>query len=208
MEKEQKLIEVLNRIIYAAGAPLGSDNYFEIRGLCSPHLNEEHWTAKHIKAVEKGEQFVAYDEAGLEHSRHKTYDEARDALVVYAATQLREARPHPRIFDTLWFAREFVAHGKCHDFPQTAGTHINGLTNVLEVFATHHKHWRYMQLVVDDPFVHETIQNFADDPNNDNAVCTAQKIVEVYVNGPKTESAVQNERTEHTGNPADDSQSN
>ena len=27
-------LEKINRVIYAAGAPLGSDNYFTIRGLC------------------------------------------------------------------------------------------------------------------------------------------------------------------------------
>lgn len=42
-----------------------------------------HWTDKFI-AVENGE-VVAYDEAGLEHGRFKTHDEARDSLVVHAA---------------------------------------------------------------------------------------------------------------------------
>lgn len=47
-----------------------------------------HWTDAHIR--EENGLFVAYDEAGLEHCRKPTRNEARDSLVVYAATYLGE----------------------------------------------------------------------------------------------------------------------
>jgi len=48
-------------------------------------LDSAHWTAAHIRPSALG-GFVAYDEAGLEHSRHGTRDEARQALVLHAKT--------------------------------------------------------------------------------------------------------------------------
>ena len=48
-------------------------------------LDSAHWTAAHICPSALG-GFVAYDEAGLEHSRHGTRDEARQALVLHAKT--------------------------------------------------------------------------------------------------------------------------
>jgi hypothetical protein len=48
-------------------------------------LDKAHWTDAHIRPSPLG-GFVAYDEAGLEHSRHGTKDEARQALALYAKT--------------------------------------------------------------------------------------------------------------------------
>ena len=48
-------------------------------------LDAAHWTDAHIRPSALG-GFVAYDEAGLEHSRHGTRDEARQALVLHAKT--------------------------------------------------------------------------------------------------------------------------
>ena len=48
-------------------------------------LDSAHWTAAHIRPSALG-GFVAYDGAGLEHSRHGTRDEARQALVLHAKT--------------------------------------------------------------------------------------------------------------------------
>ena len=48
-------------------------------------LEAAHWTDAHIRPSPLG-GFVAYDEAGLEHSRHGTKDEARQALALYAKT--------------------------------------------------------------------------------------------------------------------------
>ena len=48
-------------------------------------LDSAHWTAAHIRPSALG-GFVAYDEAGLEHSRHGTRDEARQALAMHAKT--------------------------------------------------------------------------------------------------------------------------
>jgi len=54
-------------------------------------LRHAHWTYPQI--IKERGHWVAYDEAGLEHSRHDTYDEARDSLVVYAATLLNAPKP-------------------------------------------------------------------------------------------------------------------
>jgi len=48
-------------------------------------LDKAHWTDAHIRPSPLG-GYVAYDEAGLEHSRHGTRDEARQALVLHAKT--------------------------------------------------------------------------------------------------------------------------
>ena len=48
-------------------------------------LDKAHWTDAHIRPSALG-GFVAYDEAGLEHSRHGTRDEARQALAIHAKT--------------------------------------------------------------------------------------------------------------------------
>jgi hypothetical protein len=48
-------------------------------------LDSAHWTDAHIRPSPLG-GYVAYDEAGLEHSRHGTADEARQALVLHAKT--------------------------------------------------------------------------------------------------------------------------
>jgi len=48
-------------------------------------LDNAHWTDAHIRPSALG-GFVAYDEAGLEHSRHGTRDEARQALALHAKT--------------------------------------------------------------------------------------------------------------------------
>lgn len=45
-----------------------------------------HWTDSHISYDEVEGVFIAYDEAGQEHSRSPTLNEARDSLVVYEAT--------------------------------------------------------------------------------------------------------------------------
>jgi hypothetical protein len=48
-------------------------------------LDAAHWTDAHIRPSPLG-GYVAYDEAGLEHSRHGTKDEARQALALHAKT--------------------------------------------------------------------------------------------------------------------------
>ena len=50
-----------------------------------------HWTDSHIRAYESEgvKVYQAFDEVGLLHSEHDSRDEARDALVVYTATELR-----------------------------------------------------------------------------------------------------------------------
>jgi len=48
-------------------------------------LDAPHWTDAPIRPSPLG-GFVAYDEAGLEHSRHGTRDEARQALAMHAKT--------------------------------------------------------------------------------------------------------------------------
>lgn len=48
-------------------------------------LDNSHWTDAHIRRSPLG-QYVAYDEAGLEHSRHDTHGEARIALEVHGKT--------------------------------------------------------------------------------------------------------------------------
>jgi len=48
-------------------------------------LDSAHWTDAHIRPSPLG-GYVAYDEAGLEHSRHGTADEARQALAIHAKT--------------------------------------------------------------------------------------------------------------------------
>ena len=45
-----------------------------------------HWTDPHIR--HDGSHWIAYDEAGLEHGKYETHNEARDALVVYEAVYL------------------------------------------------------------------------------------------------------------------------
>ena len=52
---------------------------------------ESHWTDDHILFDVDTEEFIAYDEAGLEHSRWSTMNQARDALVVYTAVHLGQA---------------------------------------------------------------------------------------------------------------------
>ena len=42
---------------------------------------DKHWTDTHI--LQDGDEWVAYDEAGLEHSRHPSKEDARDALEAY-----------------------------------------------------------------------------------------------------------------------------
>ena len=44
---------------------------------------EKHWTDNHIKEI--GEEFIAYDESGLVHSKHKTKEEARQSLMHYVS---------------------------------------------------------------------------------------------------------------------------
>lgn len=57
---------------------------------------QPHWTDDHIRAqlvgtlIDHEVVYVAYDEAGLVHGEYDTHNEARDALVVYAATQLKD----------------------------------------------------------------------------------------------------------------------
>lgn len=51
-----------------------------------------HWTDPHILFDENEGKFIAYDEAGLEHSRWNTHNEARDALVIYAAVELKNVK--------------------------------------------------------------------------------------------------------------------
>ena len=48
-------------------------------------LDSAHWTDAHIRPSPLG-GYVAYDEAGLEHSRHGTRGEARQALAMHAKT--------------------------------------------------------------------------------------------------------------------------
>ena len=52
----------------------------------------EHWTDPHIRFIDESGKWTAYDEAGLTHGVYDTRDDARDALVVYAATTLRKYR--------------------------------------------------------------------------------------------------------------------
>ena len=47
-----------------------------------------HWTDTHIRFDESTGEYVAFDEAALEHSRWATLNQARDALVVYAVVEL------------------------------------------------------------------------------------------------------------------------
>ena len=51
-----------------------------------------HWTDPHILFDENEGKFIAYDEAGLEHSRWDSHNEARDALVIYAAVELENVK--------------------------------------------------------------------------------------------------------------------
>ena len=43
----------------------------------------EHWTDDHIIWSFDEMMYIAYDEAGLEHSKHLTKNDARDALINY-----------------------------------------------------------------------------------------------------------------------------
>ena len=47
-----------------------------------------HWTDPHIH--HDGNDWIAYDEAGLEYGRYKTHNEARDGLVLYEAMMLSD----------------------------------------------------------------------------------------------------------------------
>ena len=51
--------------------------------------NNHHWTDTHIIQDKNSKEYVAYDEVGLEHSRHMKYNDARDALIVYNYTELQ-----------------------------------------------------------------------------------------------------------------------
>lgn len=50
-----------------------------------------HWTDNHIKHESESGSWYAYDEVGLTYGTYETKDEARDALVIYEATQLHPA---------------------------------------------------------------------------------------------------------------------
>ena len=62
-----------------------------MNNLMTSQKTEPHWTDAHIRFDEITEEYVAYNEAGLEHSRWSTLNEARDALVIYAVVELRHS---------------------------------------------------------------------------------------------------------------------
>ena len=45
----------------------------------------EHWTAPHIKLDEESNEYIGYDEAGLEHTRSCHYFVVKERLISYAA---------------------------------------------------------------------------------------------------------------------------
>ena len=61
------------------------DSFFAASLRLREKLDKAHWTDAHIRPSPLG-GYVAYDEAGLEHSRHGTRGEARLALELYANT--------------------------------------------------------------------------------------------------------------------------
>lgn len=76
-------------------------------------MMDDHWTDQHIHVVDGG--YAAFDEAGLEYGIYDTPDEARDALVIYAAVYLSDAGERHRkqieaeLLDQLsnWFTYEY-----------------------------------------------------------------------------------------------------
>lgn len=69
-----------------------------------------HWTDHHIKENEAG-TFDAFDEAGLLYSTHATHDEARDALVLYDAIELKVINQLPDANDLIREALHCAPHG-------------------------------------------------------------------------------------------------
>ena len=59
-----------------------------MKNLMTLQKMESHWTDTHIRFDETTGEYVAYDEAALEHSRWPTLNQARDALVAYAVLEL------------------------------------------------------------------------------------------------------------------------
>ena len=57
--------------------------YGKLREINLNDKSEGHWTDNHIRYDECNGVYVSYDEAGLEHGRHDSYNSARDALVIY-----------------------------------------------------------------------------------------------------------------------------
>lgn len=66
-----------------------------------PPKTGKHWTDRHISCG-PDQKWIACDEAGLEYGRYSSYDEARDALVVYSATVLPPTPPANEIAATHW----------------------------------------------------------------------------------------------------------
>ena len=60
-----------------------------VKNMTTLQKTEPHWTDNHIRFDESTGEYVAFDEAALEHSRWSTLNEARDALVIYAVVELR-----------------------------------------------------------------------------------------------------------------------